>query len=264
MGESIVLLHGFGATQRTWDGVRERLPAERYLPLALDLPGHGLQAGCERPITFARCVEHVLARAPGRFALCGYSMGGRVALHVALAAPRRLTRLALVSSTAGIDDPAERAARRATEELLAEELESAPFDAFIERWRRQPLFAGEPAAVRDLAVVDQRRNRPDALAAVLRGIGTGAMDPLWARLSELSMPVTVLVGDRDEKFKALGRRMVAELRDGELEVMAGGHRLPLENPAAVAEALVSRLAPRPLTPRLLASRPLAPPLPERR
>ncbi len=115
MGESIVLLHGFGGTHRAWDAVQERLRAERYMPLAIDLPGHGLNADSRRPITFAGCVEHVLGRAPERFALCGYSMGGRVALHVALTAPARVELLVLVATTAGIEDPAERARRRAAD-----------------------------------------------------------------------------------------------------------------------------------------------------
>jgi 2-succinyl-6-hydroxy-2,4-cyclohexadiene-1-carboxylate synthase len=240
VGESIVLLHGFGGTRRAWDGVRARLPAERHPSIALDLPGHGRRADCERPITFAGCVGDVLDRSPARFTLCGYSMGGRVALHVALAAPRRVERLVLVSTTAGIEDPAERAARRASDDRLAAELQSGPLERFIERWRNRPLFAGEPDRVGALAREDQRRNRPDALAAALRGIGTGEMDPLWTRLSELTMPVTVLAGDRDERFMALGRRMVHELPRGELTVLAGGHRLPLENPAALAETLASR------------------------
>src|ERR1700728_4014819 len=102
MPESVVLLHGFGNTHRAWDGVIAALDRERYRPLALDLPGHGEAADAERRITFAGCVEHVLARSPERFALCGYSLGGRVALHVALAAPERVSRLVLVSTSAGI------------------------------------------------------------------------------------------------------------------------------------------------------------------
>jgi 2-succinyl-6-hydroxy-2,4-cyclohexadiene-1-carboxylate synthase len=237
MIEDVVLLHGFAGTHRAWDGVLARLSPKRYRPLALDLPGHGHEGDAQRPITFASCVAHVLARSPERFALCGYSLGGRVALHVALAAPERVRRLVLVSSTAGIEDAAARAQRRASDDLLARELERGPFEDFIERWRAQPLFAEDPPEVRALAREDQRRNRPAALAAVLRGVGSGQMEPLWGSLARLTMPVTVLVGDRDAKFQTLARRMVELLPDPELIVAPGGHGLPLENPAAVARAL---------------------------
>jgi 2-succinyl-6-hydroxy-2,4-cyclohexadiene-1-carboxylate synthase len=235
--ENIILLHGFSGTHRAWDGVRRRLDGERYRVLALDLPGHGAAADAERPITFAGCIEHVLARSPERFALCGYSLGGRVALHVALAAPERVARLVLVSCSAGIEDPAERAARRQADRLLADELDGMPFEEFIERWRGQPLFADEPARVGTLAREDQRRNRRDALAAVLRGVGTGEMQPLWDRLGELTMRVTIVVGERDAKYRALGARMAGLLSDGELVVVPGGHGLLLENPRAIADGL---------------------------
>ncbi len=239
MPESVVLLHGFSGTRRMWDGVIAALDEERYRPLALDLPGHGAAADAQRPITFAGCVADVLARSPERFTLCGYSLGGRVALHVALAAPERVARLVLVSASAGISDDAERAERRGADHALADELERAPLEQFIERWRTQPLFAAEPPAVGALAREDQRRNRPDALAAVLRGVGTGEMLPLWDRLGELAMPVAVVVGERDAKFRALGGRMVELLPDAELIVLAGGHGLPLENPRGVSRALAT-------------------------
>jgi 2-succinyl-6-hydroxy-2,4-cyclohexadiene-1-carboxylate synthase len=242
MPESVVMLHGFSGTHRAWDGViaaleQEPLGQERYRPLALDLPGHGEAADAERPITFAGCVAHVLARSPERFALCGYSLGGRVALHVALAAPERVARLVLVSTSAGIAEEGERAKRRAADRALADELERIPFEQFIERWRTQPLFATEPADVGALAREDQRRNRPDALAAVLRGLGTGEMQSLWQRLGELRMPVTVLAGERDLKYRELGQRMVELLLDARLAIIAGGHGLPLENPVALASVL---------------------------
>ncbi|HTC71944.1 MAG TPA: alpha/beta fold hydrolase [Solirubrobacteraceae bacterium] len=237
MPESVVLLHGFSGTHRAWDQVVALLDRERYRPLALDLPGHGAAADSERPITFAACVAAVLDASPERFALCGYSLGGRVALHLALAAPERVERLVLVACNPGIEDPAERAARWASDEELASDLERVPFEEFIERWRTQPLFADEPPAVGALAREDQRRNRPDALAAVMRGLGTGEMQPQWERLGELRMPVTVLVGDRDHKFRALAERMVALLPDARMVVVAGGHGLPLENPGAVADVL---------------------------
>ena len=255
--ETVVFLHGFGGTHRAWDGVAARLDSERYRALALDLPGHGAQAECERPITFAGCVGHVLGGAPERFTLCGYSLGGRVALHIALAAPARVSRLVLVSAGAGIEDPAERAARRASDhelarrledereraqrrradEALARQLETEPFGVFVERWRSQELFAREPTGAAALAREDQLRNRPQALVAVLRGIGVGQMHPLWERLAELTMPVTIVVGRRDRRFQQIGRRMVQRLPHATLELIEGGHGLPLENPAAVAAVL---------------------------
>ncbi len=237
MPETLVLLHGFSGTSRAWDAVSERLDRERYLPLALDLPGHGEQAGAPRPITFAGCVRHVLAAAPERFALCGYSLGGRVALHLALAAPERVSRLTLIGANPGIEDGAERQARLRADLALAEELETAPLEQFIERWRSQPLFADDPPEVGELARADQRRNHAEALAAVMRGLSVGAMDVLWARLGELRMPVTVLNGTRDTRFLAIGQRMGSLLADGRVLVAEGGHGLPLENPAAVAAAL---------------------------
>jgi 2-succinyl-6-hydroxy-2,4-cyclohexadiene-1-carboxylate synthase len=235
--QTLVLLHGFSGTHRCWDGVIEHLDTERYPPLAIDLPGHGRNACAQRPISFASCVEHVLAQAPESFTLCGYSLGGRVALHLALAAPTRVKRLVLVSCSPGIEDDSERAERRGADHRLAEELETRPFEEFIEDWRTQPLFAGEPAAVGALAREDQRRNRPDALAAVLRGIGTGEMTPLWGRLDELRMPVSVLAGERDAKFQAIAQRMTELIADAQLTIAPGGHGLPLENPAAVAAVL---------------------------
>jgi 2-succinyl-6-hydroxy-2,4-cyclohexadiene-1-carboxylate synthase len=235
--ESVVLLHGFSGTGRAWDGVAAALEGEGYRSLAPDLPGHGTASDFQEPITFDACARHVLAHAPERFALCGYSLGGRVALHLALSAPERVSRLVLVSSSAGIDDAAERAERRRADRQLADELERVPFEDFIERWRIQPLFAEDPPEVGRLAREDQRRNRPEALAGVLRGIGTGEMEPLWDRLAELTMPVAVVVAERDGKFRELGERMVRLVPDANLIVLAGGHNLPLENPSGLAGVL---------------------------
>jgi 2-succinyl-6-hydroxy-2,4-cyclohexadiene-1-carboxylate synthase len=237
VSETIVLLHGFSGTRRAWDGVVRLLDPERYRPLALDLPGHGERAGDPWPITFKACVEAVLEAAPERFVLCGYSLGGRVALHVALAAPARVSRLAVIAANPGIEDLKERAERLAADERLAQRLESEPFEEFIESWRTQPLFADDPPGVGELARADQRRNDPLAMAAVMRGLSVGAMAPLWGRLGGLEMPVTFVAGTRDAKFRAIGERFAAACPGCKLTVVEGGHGLPLENPEAVAASI---------------------------
>jgi 2-succinyl-6-hydroxy-2,4-cyclohexadiene-1-carboxylate synthase len=237
VAKSVVLLHGFGGTSRAWDQVVALLEPERYRPLALDLPGHGGQADAPRPITFEGCVSSVLARSPRRFVLAGYSMGGRIALHAALAAPERVSRLVLISTTAGIEDAAERVLRRETDRRLAREIERGTIEDFVVRWRAQPMFADDPPEVDALARADQFRNAPEAIGAALHGIGTGEMRPLWGRLGELTMPTAIVVGERDVKFHAPGRRMQASLSRATLITIRGGHVLPLENPAAVAAAI---------------------------
>ena len=237
MGETLVLLHGFAGTGRGWDPVIAQLEPERYTALAPDLRGHGSRAGA-RPVTFEAIRADVLAEAPPRFELCGYSMGGRIALHVALAAPERVTRLILVATSAGIDDEAERAARRAADDRLADEVERGDIAAFAHRWLAQSLFGGDDAETQRRAREDIARNDPAGLAAALRGAGTGVMTPLWSRLPELTMPVLVLAGERDAKFTAIAERLVAAIPDARLELIPGaGHALPRAAPAAVAGAI---------------------------
>jgi 2-succinyl-6-hydroxy-2,4-cyclohexadiene-1-carboxylate synthase len=240
MAETVVLLHGFAGTRHAWDLVAERLHPERYRPLALDLRGHG-DARDRRPITFATCTADVAAAAPERFILCGYSLGGRVALHVALAHPERVSRLVLVASTAGIDDPVLRAERRAADERLAADTERGSIEEFADRWSRQPLFAGTPPGAAAFWRADLLRNDPAALAAVLRGIGAGVMEPLWGRLGELDgMPVTIIAGERDGRYATIGRRLAATLPAARLLLVPGaGHGLPREAPQAVAAAIAT-------------------------
>ncbi|HEV2771050.1 MAG TPA: 2-succinyl-6-hydroxy-2,4-cyclohexadiene-1-carboxylate synthase [Solirubrobacteraceae bacterium] len=236
MPEPTVLLHGFTQTARSWDRVRRCLPMRADV-LAPDLRGHGA-ASAARPVGFAEVAEDIATQAPARFALCGYSMGGRLALQVALAHPGRVTGLVLVSTTAGIEDAHERQARRAADERLAGQLERQGLEAFAERWAAQPLFAGLPADLAVEARADRLRNDAAGLAAALRGLGTGAMEPLWDRLPELTVPATVLAGERDAKFLAIARRLAATLADATLTTVPGaGHALHLEAPETIVSAL---------------------------
>jgi 2-succinyl-6-hydroxy-2,4-cyclohexadiene-1-carboxylate synthase len=237
--ESLLLLHGFMQTGRGGDEVVRHLDGERYRPLAPDLRGHGA-AATRRPIDVASCVADVAGLAGPRFVLAGYSQGGRLALHVALAHPERVTRLVLVSATAGIEDEAQRARRRDADAALARWMEEDGrlMTEVADRWGAQPLFSTQRSEVAAAARADRLINEPVHVAAALRGIGTGVMAPLWERLGELTMPVTVLAGELDAKYVALGDRLVAALPDATLRVVPGaGHALPLEAPAAVAAAL---------------------------
>ncbi len=236
MSSAVVLLHGFTHTGASWDPVVAEL-GERYRALAPDIRGHG-SAGQSQPVSLEAVVADVEALTPERFVLCGYSMGGRIALHVALALPERVSALVLVGASPGLADPAAREKRRRDDERLATELEGMTIAAFAERWARTPVLAGAPAAVAERAQADRLRSTPEGLARALRGLGTGALPSLWDRLPELTLPVTLLVGERDAKFRAIAQEMASALPSRSVIAVPGaGHAVHLERPGAVAHAL---------------------------
>ena len=149
MHADLVLLHGFTQTGRSWQPVRHVLGA-RYRAVAPDLPGHGAFAR-RRPASFAACDAYVRALTDAPFTLAGYSMGGRIALHAALAVGNRIRRLVLVGASPGLADPQERARRRAADEALADRIEAIGVDAFAAEWAAQPLFAGMPRGIAEQA-----------------------------------------------------------------------------------------------------------------
>jgi 2-succinyl-6-hydroxy-2,4-cyclohexadiene-1-carboxylate synthase len=236
VAQTLVLLHGFTHTGRSWDGVARAL-RERYRPLAPDLRGHGC-AGGVTPVTLEAVMSDVDRVVRGRFALAGYSMGGRIALQYALARPARVRRLVLIGATPGIADPAQRTARVEADEKLAGEIEAMPVEAFATRWARTPVLADQPPEVAARVHADRLRNTPQGLARALRGLGAGALPPVWHRLGELQMPVLLVVGERDQKFVEIAQAMVEQIPSARLEVISGaGHAAHIERPEAVAAAI---------------------------
>ena len=238
--QRFVLAHGFTQSARSWSTFQRLL--ESRVPgattVAVDLPGHG---DAEPPADLDLWASaDLLADRGGPGVYVGYSMGGRVALHTALSRPAAVERLVLIGATAGIDDPDERAARRAADERLADHIEAVGVPTFIDEWLANPLFAGltEATALR----ADRLRNTPAGLAASLRATGTGTQTPLWDRLDEIECPVLVLVGEHDAKFTDRGRRLVESLPRAELVVVPGaGHSVHLEQPDATVAAIATWL-----------------------
>lgn len=244
----LVVLHGFTGSVRSWDTVRADL-ALRFRLLLVDLIGHGQS---ESPLYLERytlgCAVADLAAvldvlAMPRVALLGYSMGGRLALRFAMDYPARVQRLLLESASPGIADAAERAARRHADGELAERIEQRGVASFVEEWERQPLLAlAEHVApdVRQAQRAQRLANSPIGLANSLRGMGAGQQPPLWDSLVALSMPVRLLVGERDTRYVAIALRMHGLLPASELTIcQRAGHTVHLDQPAAFVEWAVA-------------------------
>jgi 2-succinyl-6-hydroxy-2,4-cyclohexadiene-1-carboxylate synthase len=236
--QPLVLLHGFTNTGASFDDVRAGLPS-RYRVIAPDIRGHGVN-GDVRPITLEAVLDDIARIAPDRFALGGYSQGGRIALHAAFAMPDRVQRLFLIGASPGLDNALARGERRRADEALACAAESSTIEEFVSRWARTPVLADQRPEVRADVMTDRLRNTPEGLAAALRGLGTGKLPSLWHRLRSLSVPVELIVGERDTKFRATAERMIELLPDARLHVVPGaGHAVHRENPLAVAALIVA-------------------------
>jgi 2-succinyl-6-hydroxy-2,4-cyclohexadiene-1-carboxylate synthase len=236
MTPAIVLLHGFTHTGASWDPVIAAV-GERYRAIAPDIRGHGSASDAE-PVTLDAVIGDIGGMAPARFALAGYSMGGRVALHIALAMPDRVERLVLIGASPGIADRNEQAARRLSDERLATEIDRSEIEDFARRWAQTPVLAGLPDEVLAQVHADRLRSTPSGLARALLGLGTGALPSLWDRLEELAMPAALVVGERDRKFRSIAEAMAVRIPGAELVVVPGaGHAVHLEEPEEVATVI---------------------------
>jgi 2-succinyl-6-hydroxy-2,4-cyclohexadiene-1-carboxylate synthase len=244
-GRRLVLLHGFTQGPGSWDPVLAELDGS-YQIVRVTLPGHGpagsASAAARLPFeaaaaAIARAVADVAG--PEAATWVGYSLGGRLALRIALDRPDLVDSLVLLGATAGLEDTADRAARVEIDERLAAGLERKGVEQFVEGWLAQALFA---RLSRSAAGVEERRQgTAEGLASALRLLGTGAQNPVWDRLGELDMPVLLLAGEHDSKFSALAFRLAAGIGEnsGLTFVPGAGHAAHLERPQSVA-AILSR------------------------
>ena len=235
----MVLLHGFTQSGAAWAPITQKL-ADSHRVVTIDAPGHGRSANAQAGLSGG--ADLMVGESPSPAAWIGYSMGGRFALHVALRHPDVVTRLVLVSTNPGIENPTERADRRSADEGLADHIEEVGVEQFIGEWLSQPLFASLPAEAS--ALESRLGSTAEGLASSLRLAGAGQQEPVWHLLPSLSMPVLVVAGELDSKYVAIARRLVDSIgSNARLCVIEGaGHACHLERPDAFLSAVSPFLA----------------------
>lgn len=250
-GPPLLLLHGFTGSGRSWQPLFGELARHRRV-ITVDLPGHGRTV---MPHDLRRFTMQAIATDLSSLlheldcpetALLGYSMGGRLALHLALHAPDRFTTLILESASPGLKTMAGRAARAAADEQLALDIETAGIASFVDRWERLPLFDTQRTRLTAAEHDRLRRGRlstdPSGLANSLRGMGTGVQPSLWPQLGETAMPVLLIAGEEDAKFAAIAGEMANEMPSATLALVPdAGHTVHLEQKQAYLKLLMAWL-----------------------
>jgi len=201
----------------------------------LDAPGHGANVDGVRSLP--QCADDIAgAMQPG--ILIGYSMGARMALHVALQQPKMVSQLVLISGTPGLKTEPERKSRRQSDNELADRIEKVGTPAFIDEWLALPIFSGLTKETNQRT--DRLHNSPKGLADSLRNAGTGTQDSQWEHLHRLTMPVHLIVGQTDAKFTSIANEMTSLLQSCEMRVVPNvGHTVHLEDPTTTSQMLDS-------------------------
>jgi len=248
---AILLLHGFMGSSAEWRDLMAAI-GDRAFCISVDLPGHGASLGLA-PETYttegsAQAVVYVLEELEVESpVMVGYSMGGRLALYLALRYPERCAGLFLESASPGLESMKERTARIEADESRAKRLESGDLEQFLSNWYRQPLFASLARNDKLLGqTIEARlRNDPVELAKSLRGMGTGSQPSLWGELDGLAAPALAVAGGLDEKYAKISSRMAGiNPRIGSELVQGAGHNVHEEAPAeyvALLERFISGL-----------------------
>jgi len=236
--ETVTCLHGFSQSGSSWRELAALVPGS-YRWVTPDIRGATL------PEAEAELLELWERKGVERCHLIGYSQGGRIALWAACNQPERLLSLTTIGAHAGFESD-DRARRREEDAVLADRIEREGIDWFAVHWAALPIFAGVARRGPDfLAQLDaaRRHNDPARLAAQLRGMGAGAIEPFWDRLDGVSVRTLLVVGGDDERYVAFANRLRSVIRDSAVAVIPGaGHAAHLERPDAVAAVLGDHLA----------------------
>jgi 2-succinyl-6-hydroxy-2,4-cyclohexadiene-1-carboxylate synthase len=238
----ILFLHGFMGNCHDFDQVINNLG--EFCCLMVDLPGHG-QTKVQQDSDYqmpnvALALTRLLAELEiKQCILVGYSLGGRIALYLAIHFPQYFQGVILESASPGLSNQLERDRRIIQDYQLAAQLESSDLADFIQQWYSQPLFASfvqHPNYPQ--AIARRLGNDSYKLAKSLRLIGLGTQPTLWNSLEKLQLPLLLMVGELDAKFVMINQMMAQSYPQASLQIVEGaGHNVHFEYPAKFRKLL---------------------------
>jgi len=246
-GPALLLIHGHTLDHRVWEAAMPVIGRAGLRVIRPDLRGHGRSARPERGYHLSHHAQDmvaVLAQAGvGRAVVAGLSLGGGIALELALARPEAVTALVLVSPVMP-DRPFEPVFMDNLREVARTVRGQGIAAAMRGPWLESPLFAASftRPGVRE-QVLDMISDFPGAEYLAIERDQVQREWKVPDRLGEIAVPTLVLVGERElPGFRAFADEAAASIPGARLEVLAGaGHLLPLEQPDTVGRLIVEQM-----------------------
>jgi 2-succinyl-6-hydroxy-2,4-cyclohexadiene-1-carboxylate synthase len=234
--QTILFLHGFTGNCQDFSGIISLL-SKNYCCLAVDLPGHGKTkvTGDETCYNMSNTAIALIKLLDDleieKCCLFGYSMGGRLALYMTLHFPDRFDRTVLESASPGLKAQQERSHRLQADLELAQKLENSNIKDFLLNWYDRPLFQSLKNSPKFDRLLETRlANSPIELAKSLRNMGTGNQPSLWEKLPHNQIPLLLLAGEYDDKFKIINTEMANLCPAASLQIVPKtGHNIHFEN-----------------------------------
>ncbi|KAM7271199.1 hypothetical protein ACFE04_030413 [Oxalis oulophora] len=265
----VLFLHGFLGTGEDWIPIMKGISGHARC-ISIDLPGHGRSklkyCGGDEPsqdqLISIEVIAEVLYKlmgdfSPGNITLVGYSMGARIALYMALRFKDKIKGAVLISGSPGLQDKVARKLRTARDDSLARFLMTHGLNYFLDSWYTGELWDSLRSHPHFNEIVTSRSLHKDdnGLANMLSGLSIGRQPPLWGDLKNCSVPLSLIVGEKDRKFKAVAREMYSEVFQSEghegtnpgskfhevVEITDCGHAVHLENPLSIISAVTQFL-----------------------
>ncbi|HEY9692147.1 MAG TPA: 2-succinyl-6-hydroxy-2,4-cyclohexadiene-1-carboxylate synthase [Oculatellaceae cyanobacterium] len=233
----LLLLHGFMGSSNDLQDVMILL-SQQFCCLAVDLPGHGKtkvlgSQECYRMENTAQALINLFeALKINQCFLFGYSMGGRLALYLALKFPQYFAKVILESASPGLKTQAARLARIKHDAELAAGIESKDFGDFLNKWYQQPIFNSIKLHPKFNNLLERRlQNNPLELAKSLRYMSIGCQPCLWQHLVNNQLPLLLLVGEFDHKFIEINQEISNCCPYTHLEIIKdSSHNVHFEQP----------------------------------
>ncbi|XP_061353236.1 protein PHYLLO, chloroplastic isoform X2 [Gastrolobium bilobum] len=258
----LVFLHGFLGAGEDWITIMKTFSGSARC-ISVDLPGHGksilhcAMAAGEEPCLSLEIIAEILHKlihhiAPAKVTIVGYSMGARIALYMALRFSSKTKGAVLISGSPGLKDKLSRKTRAAKDDARAHSVVAHGLQLFLSSWYAGELWKSLRSHPHFNRIIASRLQHNDmrSLGQMLSGLSIGRQPSLWEDLPNCRVPLLIIHGEKDMKFKKIAQEMMNAICSGlgsqhekgndmhELvEVPNCGHAAHLENPLPIIAAL---------------------------